>query len=59
LEEYWHIKIRSKERRKLWEALVNKGDFASNFMVLEKGHGCIVPKYRQSKDSTVGSLLPC
>lgn len=46
---------KSKERRKLWEQLVNKGDFANNYSVLEKGHGCVIPKYhiwsKEEKDA--------
>mgnify|MGYP000324335466 FL=1 len=53
------LKPKSKERRKEWEMLVNKGDFAHNFTVLEKGHGQIIPKYRKAEESEIKSLLPC
>ncbi|XP_052813784.1 uncharacterized protein LOC128240867 isoform X2 [Mya arenaria] len=53
------LKPKTKERRKAWELLVNKGDFAHNFNVLEKGYGQIIPKYRKSEESEISSLLPC
>ena len=40
------LRKKSKERRKLWEELVNRGDFAHNYKVLEKGSGLVIPKYR-------------
>ncbi|KAH3690236.1 hypothetical protein DPMN_192404 [Dreissena polymorpha] len=50
---------KTKERRNMWEVLVNKGDFNHNFAVLEKGHGQIIPKYRKTEESEISSLLPC
>lgn len=53
------LKLKTKERRKAWEMLVNKGDFAHNFTVLEKGCGQIIQKYRKAEESEISSLLPC
>ena len=53
-------KKKSKERRAMWSALVNKGDFAHNFSVLEEGKGTIISKYRSKKeDPVVKDYLPC
>lgn len=35
---------KSKERRKMWEEFVNKGDFVYNIFVLEKGVGIMILK---------------
>ena len=51
---------RSKERRKAWGLLVNKGDFSHNYEVLESGKGTIIPKYRvNEEEKDVKSFLPC
>lgn len=49
---------KSKERRKMWEELVNKGDFAHNISVLEKGTGIMIPKKR-SENCEIKDLIPC
>lgn len=49
---------KSKERRKMWEELVNKGDFAHNISVLEKGAGIMIPKKRSTK-CEIKDLIPC
>lgn len=33
-----------KERRKMWDVLVKKGDFAHNYNILEKGDGVSITK---------------
>lgn len=38
---------KSKERRRLWEEIVNKGNFYYNYFVIEKGKGIIIFKYRK------------
>ena len=54
------IPKKSKERRKAWEKLVNKGDFSHKFDVLKSGKGTIIPKYRSGYGQTdVKHLLPC
>lgn len=51
---------KSKQRRQLWEELVNKGDYQHNFAVIEKGHGIVIPKYRKSSRSVeVKDYIPC
>lgn len=50
---------KSYERRKAWEKLVNEGDFAHNYNVLEKGDGQIIPKYRCSNREKSIKLIPC
>lgn len=52
---------KSKERRKLWEELVNKGDFSHNYNVIENGHGMIIPKYRLggNKEAQLKNYVPC
>ncbi|KAJ8305181.1 hypothetical protein KUTeg_017269 [Tegillarca granosa] len=52
---------KSKERRKLWEELVNKGDFCHNYNVIENGHGMIIPKYRLggNKEAQLKNYVPC
>lgn len=42
---------RSKERRKMWDVLVKKGDFNYNYGVLEKGNGILILKYRVKIDN--------
>lgn len=49
---------KSKERRKMWEELVYRGDFAHNISVLEKGAGIIIPK-KSSKCCEIKDLIPC
>lgn len=49
---------KSKERRRMWEELVNKGDFAHNIEVIEKGKGMIIPK-RRAERNKCESLVPC
>ena len=56
------IRKRSKERRKAWECLVNKGDFHHNYQVFEKGNGMLIPKYRKKTPTTEGNgvnYIPC
>lgn len=50
---------RSKERRKMWDVLVKKGDFNHNYGVLEKGNGIFIPKYRAKTDNDCKAYLPC
>nr|XP_022296603.1 uncharacterized protein LOC111106281 isoform X2 [Crassostrea virginica] len=52
---------KSKERRQLWEKLVNNGDFEHNYSVIEKGHGVIIPKYRKESSESVvlKDYVPC
>jgi integrase len=49
---------RSKERRRMWEKLVNKGDFSHNISVLQSGNGMVIPKKR-SENCSVKDLVPC
>lgn len=52
---------KSKERRRLWEEIVNKGNFHHNYSVIEKGKGIIIPKYRKDDKSKadVKDYVPC
>lgn len=51
---------KSKERRKMWDILVKKGDFAHNYSILQKGHGILIPKYRSRKPApNTKDYLPC
>ena len=49
----------SKERRKLWEVLVNKGDFHHNYEVIKKGSGMVIPKYRKKEEPLIKGCVPC
>ena len=55
------LAVKSKERKIAWSALVNKGDYNHNYSVIDKGSGCIIPKYRlkPSRSSDVDKYLPC
>ena len=55
------LAINSKERKIAWSALVKQGDYNHNYSVIDKGSGCIIPKYRvkPSRPSDVGIYLPC
>ncbi|XP_056014596.1 uncharacterized protein LOC125676308 isoform X1 [Ostrea edulis] len=52
---------RSKQRRQLWEELVNKGNFNHNYSVIEKGKGAVIPKYQKSNTSSadIKDYVPC
>lgn len=52
---------RSRERRNLWSALVNKGNFNHNYSVIEKGRGTIIPKYTRSNpcNPNIKDYVPC
>lgn len=50
----------SKERRKMWDELVKKGDFAYNYDILTTGKGTLIPKYRaRDAETTIKNVLPC
>ncbi len=55
------LELKSTERRKAWEELVNKGDYHHNYEVLERGHGTVIPKYRPRVQSSEdhGHYVPC
>ncbi|XP_048851872.1 uncharacterized protein LOC125720457 isoform X2 [Brienomyrus brachyistius] len=49
----------SKERKILLEHLRNKGNFAYNAEILEKGQGDLVPCKKPRKDSNSGDFIHC
>lgn len=54
------LKKGSKERRRAWRTVINKGNFAHNISVLEKKSGVIIPKYRaRSEDPDAEKYIPC
>ena len=50
---------KTKERRLMWEELVNRGDFNHNYSVIEKGNGIVIPKYRKNDTTEVKDYVPC
>jgi len=49
---------RSKERRRQWQNLTNKGDYSHNYKVLEHDDGIVIPKYRK-KEAEIDNYVPC
>lgn len=52
---------KSKERKKMWTCLLNKGNYSHNYEVLEKKKGTIIPKYRprQGEEQKHLRYAPC
>ena len=55
------LATKSNERRIAWSVLVNKGDYNHNYNVIDKGTGCVIPKYRArtTQSSDVDCYIPC
>jgi len=50
-----------RERRKVWEILVNKGDYSHNVGELNNGKDVLIPKYsyQSTEEKTIGKHVPC
>ena len=49
---------KSKIRKKLWQSLMNKGDYAHNMEVLKSGDGFLIPK-RRTENMESSAFIPC
>lgn len=49
----------SKQRRKAWSILINKGDFGHNYEVLSNGKGVLIPKYCKNSKQDAKDFIPC
>lgn len=50
---------KSKQRRMAWQKLVNKGDYAHNYSVLEANNGTAIPRYRSRKQQERSNFVFC
>lgn len=50
---------KSKQRRSEWQKLVNKGDHAHNYQVLDTKRGLIIPRYRSKDEQETSDYVFC